>query len=130
MVLFFYVLFLSVFAEIKPSEFFGRNGFINSNFYYPVFFLSKEHYLIISNLCPFLEGNYKKLLFLPFKTLEILKIHIMVILLPFISLFFYLIFKEKHQIPTIFLLSFIFYFFPLDLKLKIPIKIKQTPSAI
>lgn len=117
----FYGLFLSVFAEMEPLNFFGRNGFINSNFYDPVIFLSKKHYLIIlstiiSNFSPFLERDYKKLLLMPFKTLEILRIHIMVILLPFISLFFYIIFKEKYQIPAIFLLSFIFYFLPFKIK--------------
>lgn len=113
----FYGIFLSVFAEMEPLKFFGKNGFINSNFYDPVIFLTKKYYIIIistiiSNLGLFLERDYKKLLFLPFKSLEILKIHIMVILLPFLSLFFYLIFKEKYQIFVIFLISFLFYFFP------------------
>ena len=32
----FYGLFLSVFSEMKPLSLFGRNGFINSDFFTPV----------------------------------------------------------------------------------------------
>lgn len=35
----FYGLFLSVFAEMEPLSLFGRNGFINSDFFTPVMHL-------------------------------------------------------------------------------------------
>ena len=46
----FYGLFLSVFAEMEPHSLFGRNGFINSDFFTPVTYLAQS-------LWPMIRGN-------------------------------------------------------------------------
>lgn len=112
----FYGLFLSVFAEMEPHNFFGRNGFINSDFYSPLLYLLNNYWpmalgVLISNWEDFFLKTPWKRIVLPFQA-EILRIHIMTIALPFISLLAWAIFKGAYQPITIVLLLGIFYLLP------------------
>jgi len=86
----FYGLFLSVFAEMEPVALFGRNGFINSDFFTPVAYLA-EHFwpmaaaVLIMSWEDFLCANPWKRVLLPLQH-EILRMHVMVLALPIVSL--------------------------------------------
>ncbi|MBL7084567.1 MAG: hypothetical protein ISS43_00470 [Candidatus Omnitrophica bacterium] len=110
----FYGCFLSVFAEMEPHSFFGRNGFINSDFFSPVMYLTTKFWpmiigLLISDLDIFIKGTTWRLMLLPFRSGEIIKIHIMVIIMPFLCLLAWAISKNAYQPITITLLMGVFY---------------------
>jgi len=105
----FYGIFLSVFAEMEPHSFFGRNGFVNSDFFSPVIYLLIRFWpmvlgVFISNLNVFVKGASWRLMFLPFKSGEIAKIHVMVVVMPFLCLFAWMISRDSYQPITISLL--------------------------
>jgi hypothetical protein len=113
----FYGLFLSVFAEMEPVDLFGRNGFINSDFFTPVTYLAQKVWpmivvTLIANADDFLQKNpWQKIVF-PFKTNEILRIHVMILAMPFLMMITWAIFKDAYQQLTIVLLIGIFYLIP------------------
>ncbi len=116
----FYGLFLSVFARMEPLNLFGENGYINSDFFTPVKFLLLKFYqiIIVSLIADFffiLKIDSWSKIFLPFKSKEILRIHIMTLLLPFLSLLFFALFKDKYQTPVIIALLCLFYFINFNL---------------
>jgi len=58
----FYGLFLSVFAEMPPQDLFGRNGFINSDFFTPVVYLAERVWpmilaTLVANADDFIQKN-------------------------------------------------------------------------
>jgi len=112
----FYGLFLSVFAEMDPLTMFGRNGFINSNFYTPLMYLVERFWpmavgvLITSWKEFFLQNPWKRIL-LPLQK-EVVRMHIMILALPFFSLIAWVLFKEAYQSITIVFLMSLFYLFP------------------
>lgn len=113
----FYGLFLSVFAEMQPVTLFGRNGFINSDFFTPVTYLALNLWpmivvTLIANADDFVQNNPWQRIVFPFKTNGILRIHIMIIALPFLMMFTWALFKDAYQQLTIILLIGIFYLLP------------------
>ena len=113
----FYGLFLSVFAEMQPLTLFGRNGFINSNFFTPVTYLANSYWLMIlatlvSNVDSLLNSNPWERIVFPFKQNEILRIHIMILVMPFLAIITWALFKGAYQQLTIILLIGIFYLLP------------------
>jgi hypothetical protein len=112
----FYGLFLSVFAEMEPFAFFGRNGFINSDFYSPLMYLV-EHFwpmavgILIANWEDFFQKNPWKRVLLPLQK-EIVRMHIMILALPFFSLLAWALFREAYQPITIVLLLGLIYLLP------------------
>jgi hypothetical protein len=113
----FYGLFLSVFAEMEPLTLFGRNGFINSDFLTPVTYLTDSYWLmilvtLIANADDFLRRNPWERIALPFKYNEILRIHIMILVMPFLAMITWALFKGAYQQLTIILLIAIFYLLP------------------
>jgi hypothetical protein len=113
----FYGLFLSVFAEMEPVTLFGKNGFINSDFFTPVIYLAQNLWpmilaTLIANADDFIHNNPWQRIVFPFKTNGILRIHIMTIALPFLMMFTWTLFKNSYQQPTIILLIGIFYLLP------------------
>lgn len=113
----FYGLFLSVFAEMEPLPLFGRNGFINSDFYTPVSYLVVHFWpmavgALIANWEDFIlhESSWRGI-FLPFHR-EILRMHIMTLALPFFSLIAWALFRDAYQPATIVLLMGILFFLP------------------
>jgi hypothetical protein len=112
----FYGLFLSVFAEMEPLSLFGRNGFINSDFFTPLVYLVQGFWpmaagVLITNWEDFFLKTPWKRIVLPFQA-EILRIHIMTLALPFLSLLAWAMFKGSYQPVTIVFLMGIFYFLP------------------
>ena len=112
----FYGLFLSVFAEMEPASLFGRNGFINSDFYSPLMYLV-EHFwpmavgVLIVSWKDFFGKNPWKRILLPFQK-EILRMHIMILAMPVLSLIAWALFRNAHQSITIVLLLGLFYLLP------------------
>lgn len=109
-----YGILLSVFAEMQPHTFFGRNGFINSDFFTPIISLTEKFWpmfvsLILSNFQLFLKNPAWKLIILPFKSKDIIRIHVMVIAMPFLSLLAFAFFHKQYQPITIILLMGILY---------------------
>ena len=110
----FYGIFLSVFAEMEPHALFGRNGFINSDFFTPVTYLLGNFWPItvgtlLANAGDFARGNPWQR-FVPAH--DILRIHIMVIGMPFLALIAWALFRENYQQPTIVVLMAVFYLMP------------------
>jgi len=113
----FYGLFLSVFAEMEPFSLFGRNGFINSDFFTPVTYLAVNLWpmilaTLIANADDFLQKKPWERILFPFKSNAILRIHIMTIALPFFMMIAWVLFRTAYQSVTIILLLGIFYFLP------------------
>jgi hypothetical protein len=112
----FYGLFLSVFAEMEPFSLFGRNGFINSDFYTPLMYLVERFWpmavgVLIANWEDFFQKNPWKRILLPLQK-EIIRMHIMILALPFFSLLAWAFFREAYQSITIALLLGLLYLLP------------------
>ena len=113
----FYGLFLSVFAEMEPRSLFGRNGFINSDFATPVTYLIGRFWpmilgTLIANADDFVKNKTWKGILLPFRSNEILRIHILTLALPFLTLIAWALFKTAYQPITLVLLIGLFYLLP------------------
>ncbi|RJP88918.1 MAG: hypothetical protein C4518_10530 [Desulfobacteraceae bacterium] len=122
----FYGLFLSVFSEMAPLSLFGRNGFINSDFFTPVMYLVDCFWpmaagVLATNWRDFFRKTPWKRMALPFHK-EILRIHLMIIAMPFFSLMAWAIVKDAYQPVTILLLMGLFYL--------LPQKTPEDPSGI
>ncbi len=110
----FYGIFLSVFAEMEPHALFGRNGFINSDFFTPVTYLLGNFWpmivgTLLANAGDFVQGNPWRR-FVP--SHEILRIHILAIGMPFLALIGWALFRDNYQQPTIVVLMAVFYLMP------------------
>ena len=106
----FYGLFLSVFAEMEPHALFGRNGFINSDFFTPVAYLVDLFWpvalaVLIANGEDFFgrKLNPWRRMALPFQR-EILRLHVMILALPFVAMLSWALFKDAYQTITIVIL--------------------------
>jgi len=112
----FYGLFLSVFAQMEPLELFGASGFINSDFYTPVFYLTILFWpmilgTLIAHWEDFFRQNPGKRFFLPFHK-EIVRMHLMVLALPVITMIMWALFGEAYQPVTVVILMGFFYLMP------------------
>lgn len=112
----FYGIFLSVFASMPPDDLFGPDGFINSDFYTPLAELLRMFWpmavgTLIANAGIFLNHEIWKQVFMPFKA-EMLRIHILTLAVPFLSLGAWILFKDDYQPVTVVLLLVIFYLLP------------------
>jgi hypothetical protein len=113
----FYGLFLSVFSEMEPLSMFGRNGFINSDFFTPVRYLLSLFWPMAAGALManwedliLLKNPWKRVL-LPFQK-EMVRMHVMILALPVFSLIAWALFREAYQPMTILLLMGIFYLLP------------------
>jgi hypothetical protein len=112
----FYGIFLSVFAEMQPHALFGRNGFINSDFYTPVMYLLERLWplavgIALANWSDLTGPQPWKRVFLPMDR-EIVRLHLFVLGLPFFSLISWALFGNAWQTPTIVLLLGVLYLVP------------------
>lgn len=112
----FYGLFLSFFAEMEPHSLFGRNGFINSDFFTPVVYLMERFWpmvlgTLVSNWRDLLPATARKNVLLPIRN-EILRMHVFVLLFPFLTLAAWMISKESWQPVTIIIMSAILFYMP------------------
>lgn len=110
----FYGLFLSVFSEMEPLTLFGRNGFINSDFWTPVVYLGVRYWsmaagAVLANWRP-ISGEARGVNV--FLSSELTRIHVMVIMMPFLSLAAWAIWGEAYQTPVVLMLMALFYFWP------------------
>ncbi|HNZ65261.1 MAG TPA: hypothetical protein PKJ10_05445 [Smithella sp.] len=113
----FYGLFLSVFAEMPPLDLFGRNGFINSDFFTPVTYLAERYWpmiaaTLIANADDFMRRQAWERIVLPFRDNQILRIHIMTLALPFLMMLTWALFRDAYQQLTIVILIGIFFLIP------------------
>jgi hypothetical protein len=112
----FYGLFLSVFSEMEPLSLFGRNGFINSDFFTPVVVLVDRFWpmvlgVLIANWDRMGGMNPWRRVLAPFQK-EILRMHVMILALPFFSMAAWALFREAYQSITIVLLMGLLYLLP------------------
>lgn len=113
----FYGIFLSAFAEMEPHIFFGRNGFINSDFFTPVLYLVERFWpmvvgVLVGNAALLLDPEPWTKAFLPFKSKQIVRIHVMVVLMPFFTLAVWAVVGDRYHFPVIALLMALFYLIP------------------
>lgn len=111
-----YGLLLSFFAEMEPHVSFGRNGFINSDFWTPVrdlitSFWAMSAGTIVAYGQELIRSNPWSRMLLPLTT-EVVRVHIMVVAMPFIALAAWAIFGESYQLVAVVLLMIIFYLLP------------------
>jgi len=112
----FYGLFLSVFAEMEPRSLFGRNGFINSDFFTPVVYLLQLYWPMVlgtlaANGRELFDREPWKRVALPLQS-EIVRIHVLTLGLPFIAMLAWFLFKDNYQRPAVILLMGLFYLMP------------------
>jgi len=127
----FYGLFLSVFSEMEPLALFGRNGFINSDFFTPVMYLLERYWpmalgALIANWRDFFRENPWRRVLFPLQK-EILRMHILTLALPFLSLITWALFGGAYQFITILLLMSLFYLVPKKTPMK-EIQIKENST--
>jgi hypothetical protein len=130
----FYGLFLSVFAAMQPANLFGPNGFINSDFFTPVTYLAESYWpmimaTLIANADIFLRKNPWERIVLPFKHNEILRIHIMILAMPFLAMISWALFKGAYHQLTIILLIGIFYLLPKKSQKEEPVVKNKSDQA-
>ena len=107
---------LSFFAEMEPYSLFGRNGFINSDFWTPVRYLLDNFWAmsigaIVAYWRDLVRSNPWKRMLLPLAT-EVVRVHIMVVVMPFIALIAWAAFPTSYQPVVIVLLMIVFYLLP------------------
>ena len=112
----FYGLFLSFFAEMEPHALFGRNGFINSDFWTPVRYLAVTFWAMsVGTVVAYGHGLIRsdpwKRMLLPFAT-EIVRVHVMVVVMPFLALIAWAAFGGSYESTVIVLLMGVFYLLP------------------
>jgi hypothetical protein len=127
----FYGMFLSVFSEMEPLSLFGRNGFINSDFFTPVMVLVDRFWpmalgVVIANWQDFVGGNPWRRVLLPFQK-EILRMHVMILALPFFTLAAWALFSDAYQSVTIVLLMGLFYLLPKKAPID-GVEVEETPT--
>jgi hypothetical protein len=111
-----YGLLLSFFAEMEPHALFGRNGFINSDFWTPVGYLAVNFWamgagiLVAYGLGIMRTSPWKRML-LPFAT-EVVRVHVMVVVMPFLALIAWAALGDSYQTVVIVLLMAVFYLLP------------------
>ena len=109
----FYGIFLSVFAGMEPDHYFGENGFINSNFFGPVAYLAVRFWpmalgAVIARSKDLLGEYPWKRLVVPMQK-EIVKLHIITLALPFISLLAWFLLGDFYQPLVVVILMAIYY---------------------
>jgi hypothetical protein len=101
---------------MEPHKLFGRNGFINSDFFTPVVYLAQSFWpMALAALSAdsryLVRGNPWRILALPFSS-QVAVIHVAVIAMPFLTLLSWIFFRESYQPVTMIILLALFYFFP------------------
>ncbi len=111
-----YGIWLSFFAEMEPHTLFGRNGFINSDFFTPVAWLAERYWpmvvgTVVANGAALAMPVARQRPFGPLSS-EILRMHILIILMPFIALAAWALCGPAWQPVAVLVLTAIFYFAP------------------
>jgi hypothetical protein len=111
-----YGLLLSFFAEMEPHELFGRNGFINSDFTESVSYLARSYWpmavgALVANAALLYRSDPWQRLLNPART-EIVRIHILVVIMPIVALLAWALVGDSYHSITIVLLMGVFYLLP------------------
>jgi len=104
----FYGIMLSVWVQLPPEELFGRNGFINSDFWTPVAHLTRLYW-------PLVAGQLLSEASTLFSTVQqaqaagsperrIVAMHVFVLALPFVALLSYALLGAEYQTLSIVIL--------------------------
>lgn len=112
----FYGLFLSVFARMEPAVYFGPNGFINSDFFTPAFYLLSLYWpMVLSTLLwesPYLlRESPLKILTRPFHT-RIVRLHFAIVGMPFVSLLAWALLGSSYHVISVAFVYAVFYLTP------------------
>jgi hypothetical protein len=129
----FYGLFLSFFAEMQPHSLFGRNGFINSNFFDPVAYLTTFFWpMAAGTLMAYWEDLFRndpwQRMLLPFRT-EILRVHVLIVAMPFLALLAWALVGDSYHSIAIVLLMGLFYLLPRSRSSAVP-KDRLEPEPV
>ncbi|MFN2315522.1 MAG: hypothetical protein ABR602_02495, partial [Gemmatimonadales bacterium] len=111
-----YGLLLSFFAEMEPHALFGRNGFINSDFTESVSYLARSYWpmaagALLANATLLYHTEPWQRMLNPAST-EIVRIHVLVVVMPIIALVGWALFGDSYHTITIVLLMGVFYLLP------------------
>jgi hypothetical protein len=101
---------------MEPFSLFGRDGFINADFNTSVLYLLRLFWpmvagTLLANLAGIAQVDPWKRIFFPFQA-EIIRVHLLVLALPILSLLAWAIFGERYEQVTIVLLLALFYLLP------------------
>jgi hypothetical protein len=112
----FYGIFLSVFAEMTPPELFGRNGFINSDFYTPVVWLLERYWpmvlgTVVADLPAAFVGEPTQVAFKPLNR-QLVMMHVITIGLPFVLLLLWPLMGDRYTQGAVIVVLVLFHFFP------------------
>jgi hypothetical protein len=104
-------------TEMEPLDLFGRSGFINADFWTPVVYLAMRFWpmvvgTLVSHWRVILGWGDSVTSVDKFLSLELTRIHVMVLLLPFLSGAAWFIFGEANQWFVLLALMGLFYFWP------------------
>ncbi|HPB32501.1 MAG TPA: hypothetical protein PLB62_13685, partial [Candidatus Sumerlaeota bacterium] len=95
---------------------FGKNGFINSDFFTPVTYLALKFWpMVLGSLAANAEYLFRRASsrkFLVSLQAEILRIHVLIVALPFLTLLVWTAFKASYQSVAVVLLNAIFFLMP------------------
>ncbi len=100
---------------MEPSTLFGPNGFINSNFWLPVAYLTAKLWpmllgVVVVNIGSLLKGQPTQ--GLTFIERYVIRVHLLIVLMPFFAILAWVIFPTRYESIAIVLLMALFYFLP------------------
>jgi len=104
----FYGIMLSVWVRLQPEELFGRNGFINSDFWTPVVYLTRLYWplvlgqIISESSALFGRPQPSSESFSPERQLVVL--HVFVLALPFVAMLAYALLGAEYETLSIVIL--------------------------
>lgn len=115
MIFFMFGLFLSVFAEMDPTSYFGRNGFINSNFFEPALYLSHRLWpmvagTLLANAPDFSLGSPWERFLIPLHK-EAARLHLFILALPFVTMATWAWLGKSYEPAAVVTLSLLYYLF-------------------
>ena len=126
-------IFLSVFAEMTPLEFFGRNGFINSDFFSPVVWLLEEYWplvlgTVMADLPSAFTGEPVRVAFKPFNR-QLVVMHVMAIGMPFVLLLLWPLMGDRFAQGAAIAVLVLFHFFTRNDREPVALEAKDRAQA-
>lgn len=123
----FYGLFLSVWVRMPPEELFGPNGFINSDFWTPVTYLTRAYYpLVIGQLVSEAAWLLSTGSLWGTETgtpeRRIVTLHVMILALPFAAMFSWMLLQGRYETLTLMIL--------LAIKSAFDLRSSRTPVTV
>lgn len=106
-------IFLSVFAQMEPTVYFGRNGFINSNFFDPTLHLTHRLWpmvagSLLANAPELARGDPWNRFMLPLRK-ETIRLHLFVLALPFVTMAAWIGLGKSYEPMAVVVLSLLYH---------------------